>query len=87
MMTSFTGEKNCSKFLPVKLVVLINELTIWLDHYNISTPFKSITLKVFITLPCLLLQKPSRNSKAKGHSKTLEDRLKLWNEGKNRYVS
>ena len=35
-----------------------------------------------MTLPCLLLQKPSRNSKAKIHSKALEDRLKLWNEGK-----
>ena len=62
--------------------IFINELTIWLDHYNRSTPFKSIELKVFMTLPCLLLQKPSRNSKAKDHSKALEDRLKLWNEGK-----
>ena len=35
-----------------------------------------------MTLPCLLLQKPSRNTKAKDHSKVLGDRLKLWNEGK-----
>ena len=56
-----------------------NELTIWLDHYNRS---KSIAFKIFMTLPCLLRQKPSRNSKAKDHSKTLEDRLKPWNEGK-----
>ena len=35
-----------------------------------------------MTLSCLLLQKPSRNSKAKDHSKMLQDRLKVWNEGK-----
>ena len=32
-------------------------------------------------LPCLLLQKPSRNSKAKDHAKKLEERLLLWNDG------
>ena len=35
-----------------------------------------------MTLPSLLLQKPSRNNKAKDHSKALEDKLKLRNEGK-----
>ena len=35
-----------------------------------------------MTLSCLLLQKPSRNSTAKYHLKALEGRLKLWNEGK-----
>ena len=35
-----------------------------------------------MTLPCLLLKKPSRNCKAKDHAKALEDGLKLWNEGK-----
>ena len=34
-----------------------------------------------MTLPCLLLQKPSKNSKAKDHVKNLEERLRLWNEG------
>ena len=32
--------------------------------------------------PCLLLQKPSRNGKTKDHSRALDDRLKLWYEGK-----
>ena len=83
MIISFTGVKIYSNFLLVKQFrIFINELTIWLDHYNRSTPFKSIAIKVFMTLPCLLLQKTSRNSKAKDHSKALEDRLKLWNEGK-----
>ena len=45
--------------------LFINELTIWLDHYNRSTPFKSIALKLLMKLPCLLLQNPSQNSKAK----------------------
>ena len=62
--------------------IFINELTVWLDHYNRSTQFKSIALKALMTLPCLLRQKPSRNSTAKDHSKALENRLKLWNEGK-----
>ena len=35
-----------------------------------------------MTLPCLLFQKPSRNTKAKDHSKALGNRLKLWNKGK-----
>ena len=34
-----------------------------------------------MTLPCLLLQKPSRNSKAKDHVKKLQERLKVWKEG------
>ena len=42
--------------------LFINELTNWLDLCNRSTPFKSIALKVFRTLP--------------GY-KVLEDRLKL----------
>ena len=59
----------------------ITELTSWLNHFNIGTDFRRISLKVFMTLPSLLLQKPSRNSKAKDHTKCLEERLKLWNEG------
>ena len=38
-------------------------------------------IKVFMTLPCLLLQKPSKNSKAKDHTKKREERLRLWKEG------
>ena len=47
--------------------LFINELTTWLDLYNRNTPFKNIVLNVFMTLP--------------GY-KALENRLKLWNEGK-----
>ena len=55
--------------------LFINELSLWLDHYNRGTNFKRIAFKVFMTLPCLLLQKPSKNSKAKDHVKKLEERL------------
>ena len=34
-----------------------------------------------MTLPCLLLKKLSRNSKAKDRVKNLEERLQIWNEG------
>ena len=32
-------------------------------------------------MPALLLQKPSRKSKARDHLSALERRLKLWGEG------
>ena len=60
----------------------ITELTLWLDHYNRGMSFKGITLKVFMTLPCLSLQKPSQNSKAKDSTKRLVERLLRWKEDK-----
>ena len=60
----------------------ISLLTNWLDHFNRGTKFRRIALKVFMVLPCLLLQKPSRQSKSKDHSKKLEEKQQLWNEGR-----
>ena len=34
-----------------------------------------------MSLPCLLLQKPSQNSKEKDYVEKPEERLKFWNEG------
>lgn len=51
----------------------ISELSVWRDYYNLGTTFKCIALIVFMMLPCLLLQKPSRDSKAKDHLKKLEE--------------
>ena len=59
----------------------ISELTLWIDHYNRDTEFSEIALKVYMILPCLMLQKPSRKSKAKNHLKNLDERLRLWDEG------
>jgi len=56
--------------------------TDWLKCFNNNTDFQGIALKVFMILPSLLLQKPSKTSKAKDHTKCLGERLKLWNEGK-----
>ena len=60
----------------------ISELTLWLDHFNRGTELRSIALKVFMILPSIMLQKPSRNSKAKDHAKRLDERINLWHEGK-----
>ena len=59
----------------------IRELTTWLEHFNNNTEFAPIALKVYHTLPSLMLQKPSRNSKSKEHLKKLEERLAMWKNG------
>ena len=60
----------------------ITELSPWLNKFNNDTPFQSIALKVYMILPSLLLQKPSRKPKAKQHSAKLSQRLTLWKEAK-----
>ena len=59
----------------------ITELSSWLNKLNNATPFQSIALKLYMILPSLLLQKPSRKSKAKQHSAKLSQQLTLWKEG------
>ena len=36
----------------------VKELTYWLEQYNKNTEFQGVAIKVFMTLPSLLLQKP-----------------------------
>ena len=55
----------------------ITELAKWLEEFNKDTEFAPIALKVYHTLPSLLLQKPSKNSKSKEHLRKLEERLAL----------
>ena len=57
----------------------VNELSKWLEHYNNNTQLQGIALKVFHILPALILQKPTKNSKARDHLKKLEQRLEVWN--------
>ena len=59
----------------------ISELTHWLEIFNTQENLNSIALKVFMTLPALLLQKPSKTSKSKDHSEKLTNRLQLWKMG------
>ena len=59
----------------------IVELTRLINLYNNDTLLKAISLKsVMIFLP-LMLQKPSKNSKARDHAKYLSKRLDMWKEG------
>ena len=60
---------------------LVRTLAECLQFYNTDSELKGIALKVFHVLPSLLLQKPSRNSKAKDHLKCLEKRLEMWDSG------
>ena len=43
-------------------------------------PLKNIALKTIHIIPSLLLQKPSKSSKAREHFNELEKRIKLWEE-------
>ena len=46
-----------------------------------TSALEGIALKAVIVLPILLLQKPSKASKAKEHATCLERRLRSWKEG------
>ena len=62
--------------------MFIRELISWLEHFNRDSEYKSIALKVYMILPSLILQKPTRNSKARDHTKKLEERLSTWKGGR-----
>ena len=47
-----------------------------------NLPLKDIALKAINSIPSLLLQKPSKTSKAKDHLKVMERRIDLWIKGK-----
>ena len=49
--------------------------------FNSDSPYQCIALKAFMILPSILLQKPSKKSKAKEHSIALERRLRQWHLG------
>ena len=58
----------------------LNEITRLFDQWANDTPLKNIALKTIHVIPALLLQKPSRKSKARDHLIALERRLKLRGE-------
>ena len=59
----------------------VEEVTRLMKLWIPDTPLKSKSLKAIHAMPALLLQKPSKSSKAKDHLQALERRIKLWNEG------
>ena len=65
---------NCGKQYIQELTQLINA---WVDE----SCLKEISLKAIMIMPALLLQKPSKESKAKDHKDGLTRRLVLWEKG------
>jgi len=59
----------------------INELTRLITSWTANSTIADISLKALHIMPALLLQKPSKNSKAKDHLISLERRLILWENG------
>ena len=60
----------------------ISELTSWITELNNrNSRLNSHAMKAFMVLPDLLLQKPTRRSKAKDNSQALKRRLDEWNKG------
>ena len=60
----------------------VTELTYWLNQFNTSdSKLNSISLKTFMVLPSLILQKPSSRSKTKEHSECILRRLEMWRNG------
>ena len=61
-----------------KIKELISALAYWLEQFNKTATFKGISIKVFMVLPSLLLQKASSTSKIKNNIENLTKRLVLW---------
>ena len=59
----------------------IDETRRLLDEWVQDSPLKSIAFTAIMVMPSLLLQKPSKTSKAKDHAGALERRLLLWRQG------
>ena len=52
------------------------------NAYAEGSALECVAMKAAMTMPALLLQKPSSSSKAREHALHLERRLKLWSDGK-----
>lgn len=59
----------------------VQELARMLQAYGDSSSLEGISMKGIAVLQHLLLQKPSKTSKAKDHARHLQRRLVLWLEG------
>ena len=59
----------------------IQEITRLMNSWTEDSPLKEIAFKAIHIMPSLLLQKPSKNSKAKEHTLALKRRLELWEQG------
>ena len=60
----------------------VRELSRMFNAYAEGSALECVAMKAAMTMPALLLQKPSSRSKAREHILHLERRLKLWSDGK-----
>ena len=58
----------------------VNELAVWLEHFNAGTIYQCLAVKAFIILPTLLLQKPSAKSKKSEHTALLQKKARTMAE-------
>ena len=61
--------------------MFIHETTRLINSWIDDSALKPVAFKAIMVMPALLLQKPSRTSKAKDHTKALSRRLELWQKG------
>ena len=59
----------------------VRDLSRMFNAYAEGSALECVAMKAAMTMPALLLRKPSSKSKAKEHTFHLERRLKLWLEG------
>jgi len=59
----------------------IDECTRLIHEWTNNSPLRDISIKALMVMPSLLLQKPSRTSKAKEHGELLQKRLIQWKDG------
>ena len=59
----------------------VRELSRMFNAYAEGSALECVAMKAAMTMPALLLQKPSSRSKAREHALHLERRLKLWSDG------
>ena len=77
-----SGRKTYSCFQQVQLrKKYITETTKLMNGWTNNSPLKDIAFTAIHVMPSLLLQKPSKTSKAKDHLKALERRINLWMNG------
>ena len=59
----------------------IRETTRLIRSWTTKSELKNVAWKCIMIMPCLLLQKPSKDSKSKDHVNALKRRFSLWQNG------
>ena len=60
---------------------VVEELCNLMTLYNTKPEWEALAMKAIIVILPLILQKPSKNSKAKDHKQHLERRMQMWRGG------